>query len=207
MVLATETMISTAVEAVASEEALRANTYALLATLLRTPPTAETLQDLAQLASDDTELGRAIAALGAAARATTSEAVGEEFHELFIGVGPSELKPYASYYLTGFLYEKPLADLRDAMTGLGIERADDTSEPEDHIASLCEIMCGLITGAFDAPADLAGQRAFFDRHIAPWAEHLFEDLETVESSNFYKPVGAVGRLFLRIESQAFEMAA
>lgn len=207
MVLVTETKTSTAEEAVASEEALRANAYALLATLLRTPPTAETLQNLTRLDSDDTELGRAIGLLGVAAQATTVEAVGEEYHDLFVGVGASELKPYASYYRTGFLYEKPLADLRDDMAGLGIESAEETSEPEDHIASLCEIMCGLITGAFDAPADLARQRAFFDRHIAPWAAHLFEDMETAQSAGFYKPVGTVGRLFMEIESQAFEMAA
>ncbi len=205
--MVTQTIISTAEEVIASEEALRANAYALLATLLRTPPTAETLQDLARLEPDDTDLGRAIGSLGAAAAAANAGAVGEEFHDLFVGVGASELKPYASYYLTGFLYEKPLADLRDAMAELGIEIADDSAEPEDHIASLCEIMCGLITGAFGAPASLASQRAFFDKHLAPWADHLFEDLETVQSANFYKPVGAVGRMFMRIESQAFEMAA
>lgn len=186
---------------------MRADIYALLATLLRTSPTAETLQHLVRLEADDTDLGRAIGLLAVAAGTTTAEAVDEEFHDLFVGVGASELKPYASYYRTGFLYEKPLADLRDAMAELGIESADESSEPEDHIASLCEIMCGLITGAFDAPASLAGQRAFFDRHMAPWVEHLFEDLETVESSVFYRPVGAVGRLFMQIEAQAFEMAA
>jgi TorA maturation chaperone TorD len=207
LVLVGETTTSTVEEALASEEALRADAYALLATLLRTPPTAETLQNLAGLASDDTELGRAVGLLGVAAQATTVDAVGEEYHDLFIGVGASELKPYASYYRTGFLYEKPLADLRDDMADLGIASAEETSEPEDHIASLCEIMCGLITGAFGAPADLARQRAFFDRHIAPWAAHLFEDLETTQSASFYKPVGMVGRLFMEIESQAFEMAA
>ena len=80
-------------------------------------------------------------------------------------------------------------------------------EPEDHIAALCEMMCGLITGAFGAPADLARQQAFFDTHIAPWAERLFEDLEAASSANFYKPVGTIGRLFMRIELQSFEMAA
>jgi TorA maturation chaperone TorD len=207
LVQVTENEVLAAEDAVASEEALRANTYALLAALLRAPPSAEILRDLTRLDSDDTELGHAIAALGAAAGSRTVEDVADEFHNLFIGVGASELKPYASYYLTGFLYEKPLADLRDAMTALGIERAGTSSEPEDHVAALCEIMCGLITGAFGARATLADQHAFFDRHIAPWADRLFEDLQTAESSDFYKPVGVIGGLFMRIETQSFEMAA
>ncbi len=192
---------------VAAEEALRANTYALLARLLRTYPDAEALSEFTRFQTDDTEMGRALAALAEAARDATPDSVDDEFHDLFIGVGESELTPYTSYYLTGFVYEKPLAKLRLAMAELGISQGDDVAEPEDHIASLCEIMCGLITGAFGEPADLARQQAMFDAHIAPWAERFFEDLETAPSAKFYKSVGRIGKLFMRIESQAFEMAA
>ena len=192
---------------VAAEDMLRANTYALLASLFRAPPDAARLADLAKLGADDTEMGRALGALGAAARDSMPEAIDDEYHDLFIGVGEGELTPYASYYLTGFTYEKPLAKLRIEMSELGIAKTDDVAEPEDHIAALCEMMCGLITGAFGAPADLARQQAFFDTHIAPWAERFFEDLETASSANFYKPVGTIGRLFMRIELQSFEMAA
>ena len=192
---------------VAAEEVLRANTYALLARLLRTQPDAEALSEFTRIQTDDTEMGRALTALAEAARDTTPDSVDDEFHDLFIGVGTTELTPYTSYYLTGFVYEKPLAKLRLAMAELGISQGDDVAEPEDHIASLCEIMCGLITGAFGEPADLARQQAFFDAHIAPWAERFFEDLETSPSAKFYKSVGRIGKLFMRIESQAFEMAA
>jgi len=192
---------------VAAEEVWRANTYALLARLLRTYPDAEALSEFSRFQTDDTEMGRALAALAEAARDATPGSVDDEFHDLFIGVGESELTPYTSYYLTGFVYEKPLAKLRLAMAELGISQGDDVAEPEDHIASLCEIMCGLITGAFGEPADLARQQAIFDEHIAPWAERFFEDLETAQSANFYKLVGRIGKLFMRIESQAFEMAA
>ena len=192
---------------VAAEEVLRANTYALLARLLRTPPDAEALSEFTRFQTDDTEMGRALTALAEAARDATPDSVDDEFHDLFIGVGETELTPYTSYYLTGFVYEKPLAKLRLAMAELGISQGDDVAEPEDHIASLCEIMCGLITGAFGEPADLARQQAIFDEHIAPWAERFFEDLETAPSANFYKSVGRIGKLFMRIESQAFEMAA
>ena len=192
---------------IAAEEVLRANTYALLARLLRTQPDAEALSEFTRFQTDDTEMGRALAALAEAAREATPDSVDDEFHDLFIGVGETELTPYTSYYLTGFVYEKPLAKLRLAMAELGISQGDDVAEPEDHIASLCEIMCGLITGAFGEPADLARQQAIFDDHLAPWAERFFEDLETSPSAKFYKSVGTIGKLFMRIESQAFEMAA
>jgi TorA maturation chaperone TorD len=190
-----------------AEDRLRANMYAILAAVLRTPPDAATLGELAGLRAEDGEIGGAVEVLAAAAREMTPEAVEDEYHDLFIGVGKAQLTPYASYYLTGFVYGKPLAKLRVEMARLGIAKADDVGEPEDHIVALLEIMCGLITGAFGAPAELARQRAFFDEHIAPWAERFFEDLEAAISATFYKPVGTIGRLFMRVESEAFQMAA
>lgn len=192
---------------ISEEDQLRAGWYALLAQLLSREPSAEVLQMLHDLKGDDTELGQGIAALAAAARATTVEAARREYFDLFIGVGQGELVPYGSYYLTGFLHEKPLARLRDDMARLRIARADDVKEPEDHIAALCEMMAGLITGSFGAPADLAEQRRFFDTHIGCWAPRFFEDLQAAQSAVLYMPVGTIGRLFMAIEVQAFDMAA
>jgi len=192
---------------IAPEDELRANTYALLALLLRQPPDGNTLDLLSELETGDTEMGAALRALADAGREAGAEAIADEFQTLFIGLGESELKPYASYYLTGFMYEKPLAELRAALADLGLARAEGVPEPEDHIAALCETMCALITGALDRPVGLGAQRAFFDAHIASWAGQLFEDLETTESAAFYRPVGTVGRLFMRIETESFEMAA
>jgi TorA maturation chaperone TorD len=114
--------------------------------------------------------------------------------------------PYASYYLTGFLHEKPLSLLRDDMRRHGIRRADTVKEPEDGIASLCEMMGGMIRGRFGPAVDLAGQREFFGRHIAPWAGHFFTDLERAKGSLLYAPVGTVGRTFMQIEKDAFRLA-
>ncbi len=192
---------------IAEEETLRAELYALLGWLLKAPPSAEDLQRAAALEGDDSELGRAIRVLAAAARVTQPEAVEDEYHTLFVGVSDGELTPYASYYLTGFTYEKPLGKLRIEMKKLGIAKSDDVPEPEDHIAALCEMMAGLITGAFGEPADLATQQRFFDTHIAPWAPKFFEDLEVAASAALYMPVGTIGKLFMGIETQAFQMAA
>ncbi len=189
------------------EERARGKLYALLGYLLAAPPATDDLARLQAIEGDESDLGRALSALAAAAGNSDAEALRDEYHALFIGVGRGELNPFASYYLTGFLQEKPLANLRLDMARLGIARTEDVPEPEDHIASLCEMMAGLILGAFGAPAGLAEQQRFFNAHIGPWAVRFFEDLETAETAVFYVPVGTVGKLFMTIESQAFEMAA
>ncbi len=165
------------------------------------------MRRIAALKGDESELGQAMSALAAVARAARPEAIEDEFHNLFIGMGRGELLPYGSYYMSGFLNEKPLAELRIDMAKIGLARADDVPETEDHISALCEMMAGLITGAFGEPADLATQQGFFDTHMAPWAGKFFEELEAADSAAFYMPIGAIGKLFMRIERQAFDMAA
>ena len=192
---------------VQEEDLLRAQIYGLLGRLLVRPPDRVVLDLSAAIEGDDSELGAALSALAEGARATNPEAAEDEYNALFIGMTRGELVPYASYYLTGFLHEKPLADLRGDMALLGLARADDVSEPEDHIAALCEMMHGFTTGVFGTPLALADQRRFFDAHIATWAPKFFEDLEAAESAVFYAPVGRVGRLFMAVEAEAFEMAA
>ena len=159
------------------------------------------------LQGDDTTLGRGVKALAAAARGATPAQVEQEYFDLFVGVGRGEILPYCSYYLTGFLNEKPLADLRADMARLGIARVGQVKEPEDHIATLFEMMAGMITGAFGDPVGLTEQQQFFARHIGSWAPRFFEDLERARNAAFYMPVGTIGREFMAIESQAFEMAA
>jgi len=194
------------VHGIAEEDALRARFYGLLAHLLAGPPGSETLENLRHLEGDDTEMGRALAGLAAAADAIAPEQAEAEFNALFIGLSEGELIPYGSYYLTGFLYEKPLADLRWDLDALGIARSEDVSEPEDHIASLCEVMHGLIMGAFGAPVDVRTQQKFFDTHVNSWASRFFTDLETAERAVLYRPIGTVGRTFMAIEREAFSMA-
>ena len=189
----------------AEEERLRAELYALLSRLLAKPPSQDDLDQLATLSGDASDIGQGIAALARLAAQTPAKAAEREYNKLFIGLGRGELLPYGSYYLTGFLNEKPLALLRRHMAKLGIARNADVKEPEDHIATLCEMMAGLIRGDFGGPLPLEDQEAFFNSHIAPWAEHFFTDLEGAETSLFYAPVGKIGRAFLRIEFEAFRM--
>ena len=187
------------------EDELRARIYRLLARLLEGPADQTLLDVAAGLKGDETPLGAGIRTLAAHAMRATPAAVAEEYFELFVGIGRGELVPYASYYLTGFLNERPLARLRGEMAELGIARAAGVTEPEDHIAALCQMMAGLIEGSFDAPAGLAVQRRFFERHMAAWAPRFFTDLETARAAVLYAPVGAIGGAFMAIETTAFAM--
>jgi TorA maturation chaperone TorD len=181
----------------------RAREYVLLAALLARPPDAALLNRLARIEGDGTPLGLAHQALAAAAAEKDVAAVAREYFELFIGVGRGELLPYGSYYLAGFLHERPLARLRADLVDLSIERVEGECEPEDHAAILCEIMAGLVAGEFAAPVER--QRHFFDRHVAPWMARFFADLEAAETADFYRPIGAIGRLFIEIETTAFAL--
>lgn len=181
----------------------RAREYALLATLLSRSPDASLLERLSRLRGDASPLGLAHAALGEAASRTDVERVGQEYFDLFIGLGRGELLPYASYYLTGFLYERPLARLRGDLKQLGIEPAEGQSEPEDHAALLCEIVSNVISGEIQAPA--GADRAIFEKHMAPWVGRFFNDLEQSPTASFYARVGTLGRIFMEIETEAFAM--
>jgi TorA maturation chaperone TorD len=183
----------------------RAQEYALLATLLSHSPSSEMIRRLALLRGDATPLGSAHAALGEAAGRVNEESVEREYFDLFVGVGRGLLLPYASHYLTGALYGRPLARLREALQHLGIEKAAERSDPEDHAAFLCEIMAGLVGGGLAAPAGT--DRDFFEEHLARWIRRFFVDLEQARSAGFYACVGALGRTFVEVETEAFALSA
>ncbi len=192
-------------EVLAEPERLRADLYRLLARLLSAPADADLLHLLRGLVGDRTDLGDAFGELADVAGAVSEAEARQEFQDLFIGVGRGELVPYGSYYLTGFLNEKPLARLRSDMQPLGIARSPDTREPEDHAGALMDMMAGLIGGTFGARQSLAVQKEFFAKHVGSWMPHFFADLEQARSARLYRPVGRIGRLYLEIEEMAFDM--
>jgi TorA maturation chaperone TorD len=190
---------------VTSEDRLRADLYNFLGLMLSGPPDQLLLDQCVGLSGDDSDIGNAISGLSRVAKASKPKKVESEFNALFVGLGRGELLPYASYYLTGFLNEKPLAALRTDMAVRGITRAPNVYEPEDNIASLMEMMGGMIVGRFGAPAPLDDQKVFFNKHIAPWAGHFFADLEAAKNSVLYASLGSVGKAFMEIEREAFRM--
>lgn len=183
----------------------RARGYRLIAHLLAKPPTPELLDAIQRITGDATPLGMAWLALADAARRMPASAVGEEYFKLFIGVGRGEVLPFASFYLAGFLHERPLAAARNDLAKLGIERAAGNWDPEDHIATLCEAMAGMIDGSY--PASLPMQDAFFESHLASWAPRLFADIGLAPSAKFYRALAEVGAHWIDLEKRAIAIAA
>ena len=183
----------------------RARLFALLGRLLVAAPDAVLLQALAGLRGDRTPLGEAYGALAGAAAAADAVSVEREFHDLFIGLGRGELLPFASYYITGFLHERPLAEIRGTLARLGLERTEGVAEPEDHIGTACEVYAGLLSGSFEGGPATAED--FFDRHLRPWAGRFFTDLEGAQAGRFYRAVGRLGRTAIEIEQAAIGLPA
>ena len=184
-------------------DAARAQEYALLASLLLRAPDAGLLSRLSELRGDASPLGLAHVALADVATRVRVENVEREFFALFIGIGRGEVLPYGSYYLTGFLHERPLARLREDLANIGVTRADDVSEPEDHAGILCEIMAGLCSGALPAPE--GSDRVIFENHMASWIGRFFADVERAEAAEFYRSVGLLGRTLIALETEAFAL--
>jgi TorA maturation chaperone TorD len=179
------------------DDAVRANTYGLLGALLAGPPRQELFELLASIEIPTADgLGSAWGTLKRAAQDADVEVVDDEYHDLFLGVGRGELIPYGSWYLTGFVMDRPLAVLRSDLAELGFERRDEVKEPEDHAAALFETMA-LIAAAPEHGIDV--QRRFFDRHVAPWMRTFFADLQRADSARFYRAVGQFGDQFLEFE--------
>lgn len=188
-------------ETIEQEQRYRASAYALLAALLRATPDQALLDHVATLSpesdSESDDLADTMTALAAAARQQRPQDLEDEYNALFIGIGKGEVVPYGSWYLTGFLMEQPLSDLRDDLRTLGFERNPEIHEPEDHIGAIFEVFSVMISDA----ASLAEQQRFFDKHMKPWLTRFFADLGHARSADFYRSVALFGAAFLELEQK------
>ena len=130
------------------------------------------------------------------------EPLREEYQRLFIGIGRGEFLPYASWYLSGFLMDKPLAALRTDLARLGYALKEDVCEPEDHVASLCETMGAIIS---ENCLSFEAQKTFYHSHLAPWMGRFFSDLTQAKTADFYKIVGELGKQFMDLEIRYYSM--
>ena len=202
---ASETDFAAKDSAIDEEQQYRASAYSLIAALLRTTPDQQMLDRLGGLSQqespDGDDLLLAMSTLALSAKLHTPSSIDEEFHNLFIGLGKGEVVPYGSWYLTGYLMEKPLSDLRDDLARLGYERNASVIEPEDHAAALCEVISLMITEG----TALAAQNKFFQSHMTNWMSSFFADLSEAKSAIFYKAVGRFGAAFMALENEYFSM--
>ncbi len=187
-------------------QGMRAGVYELLGRLLASEPDESLLQllrDIGDVDASDGRIGMGWGLMKQASQKIEIDKLRDEYFTLFIGLGRGELVPFGSWYLTGFLMEKPVAALRTDLVRLGIERQDGVLESEDHIAALCDVMAILIRSGQET--GLNEQRVFFDTHIAPWAGRFCKDLQNAKAANFYRSVGFFGESFFEFEAQLLDM--
>lgn len=187
-------------------QSMRAGVYELLGRLFASEPTDDVLNVLREIGDVDASEGQV--AMGwelmkQSALKTDVISVRDEYLDLFVGVGRGELVPFGSWYVTGFLMEKPLAVLRTDLVGLGIERQEGVVESEDHIAALCDAMAIIIRSGREVP--FAQQKSFYNDHIEPWASTFFKDLQSAKTAHFYRSVGFFGEGFISFESRLLAM--
>jgi TorA maturation chaperone TorD len=191
------------------EELARAELYGLLAQLWIAPPDDALLQQFKVAVTQAPEAGGHLEApwqaLVAAMRSTTAAAAAEEHDALFGGVGKPEVFLYGSYYLSGFLHEKPLALLRADLEQLGLARDETRSETEDHVAYVFETMRYLIAGDDVAVCNLERQRRFFRAHVQPWVAQLCDAVQAHPRADTWRTVAELTREFVGVEAQAFDL--
>lgn len=187
----------------------RADAYALLAHLFFAAPREEVLATLRQMGAAPADadasadpVSLAWLALCREAATSATPALSAEYDALFISVGKPPVSLYASWHLTGFLMEKPLALLRDDLERLGLGRRAEQHDPEDHIAGELEVMRHLIMCG-----EAGAQKDFFERHLLPWYGALCAALETAEDAVFYRAVARFMRAFLDMERDYFRLQA
>jgi TorA maturation chaperone TorD len=138
-------------------------------------------------------------------RATTSKELQDEYDALFQGVGKPEVFLFGSWYLTGFVNETPLVQLRDDLAELGLARDPTLGETEDHVACVFEVMRYLIAGDDVTICNLERQRRFFRAHVQPWVEKLCEAIATHPRARAYRAVAEFTRAYIQVETQAFDL--
>ncbi len=187
-------------------QAMRAAVYELLGRLLARQPDEDMLKRLGSIGEVDASDGQIAMGWELMKQASLKfdqEAVHDEYFSLFIGVGRGELVPFGSWYITGFLMEKPVALLRAELIRLGIERQEGVVESEDHISALCDAMALIIRNSEEIPLDT--QRQFFNDHLAPWVGRFFNDMQNAKAAHFYRSVGFFGESFFEFEQQLLDM--
>jgi TorA maturation chaperone TorD len=193
---------------IAPEDQVRADYYGLLSALFYGAPDNRLLQAIVVSTAPEGEGELAIAwrALAEASAVMPHEAIAEEYEALFVGIGRAPVLLFGSFYLAGFMNEKPLAELRTDLERMGFHRMESAHETEDHLAAVCDVMRALITGGLaEAPATLDMQQRFFGSHMRAWVLRCCDATTANEKANYYRKVAALARAFFQIEMQAFEM--
>jgi TorA maturation chaperone TorD len=193
------------------EETARAEVYGLLAALYYAPPSPDLLAQLRVAVTEAPAAGGFLEEpwrqLVGTVRELSDEQVASEYDALFGGVGKPEVYLFGSWYLSGFLNEKPLAALRGDLAALGLSRDEAMPETEDHFACVCEVMRYLIAGDDVEVANLTQQQKFFGSHVQPWATQMCDAITAHPKARFYAALAAFTAAFVSVETQGFDLMA
>lgn len=184
------------------ENLARFQLYQLLAHVFRQSPCQKTLDILSKLKIDPNQIccdmTKKLLDIKKMANKSKVEQIEKEYQLLFIGIGSGDVVPFASWYLSGSLMDKPLIILRQDLRFLGFKREEHIKEPEDHISALLEVMAMLIEENKQQE-----QILFFNAHIAPWFEPLCHDIQFAASAKFYSLIAIFALQFLNLEKVRF----
>ena len=191
------------------EELERAELYGLLAQCWYAPPDTALLARFAVAVTEAPQPGAFLEApwqaLVAAMRACSATDAADEYAALFLGIGKPEVFLYGSHHMAGTLNEKPLVALRHDLAALGLARAPEINETEDHLAYLFELMRYLIAGDDAGAHNLERQRRIFRAHLQPWVGGFCEAVERHPKARLYAALAAFTRAFVEMETLAFDM--
>ncbi|CAM3798261.1 molecular chaperone [Polynucleobacter arcticus] len=194
------------------EDLARADLYGLIARLFHEAPDQELLDQIAasipdgqEVQAEDAPLGKVWHTVVELAKSNPAKAWQDEFDLNFISVGRPNIILNGSFYMAGYLNERPLVEIRRALDAFGLESAEEISETEDHISAVCEVMRYLIAGDDVEVSNLTNERVFFNDHIRPWYGDLCDAIDDIPEMRLYQSVGALTREFLDIEGQSFDM--
>lgn len=193
------------------EETARAEVYGLLAALYYAPPGPDLLAQLRVAVTEAPAAGGFLEEpwrqFVGTVRELGDEQVANEYDALFGGVGKPEVYLFGSWYLSGFLNEKPLAALRSDLAALGLARDEAMPETEDHFACVCEVMRYLIAGDDVEVANLTQQQKFFSTHVQPWVPAMCEAISAHPKARFYAALAGFTAAFVSVEAQGFDLMA
>ena len=200
------------------EDQARADFYALLARLFAAAPDRGLLVAIAEAPSmgvatlldeagePGARLHDAWERLRSASSVMDADAAAQEYVDLFVGVGKSEVNLHASHWITGFMMDKPLVEVRATLAGLGLARRDGVTMVEDHLSALFETMRALVAGIDDRPpSGMEDQQTFLMKHIVPWAERCCAAISINPVANYYRRVAEFTECFMALERDSFAM--
>jgi TorA maturation chaperone TorD len=191
----------------APEDEGRVQLYALLARLFAAGPDEGLLRALAQSAGSagrEGALAQAFDALAQAAAHTSARDATLEFDTTFIGTGRAPVTTYLSHYHQGGRKDAVLVKLRDTLADLGLARTAASSEPEDNLTAVLEVMRHLVAAGSDRES-LLRQREFFTRYLQPAYHGFCDAAHHAALSEYYQAAVRMLEVFLESEQLQFEM--